>query len=746
MLQKALCAILTVCIVFSLVGCSDNMVLKNKTFDSKTSSLKPKNGDVIAENDSYKMIWVSSNCSVALIDKKNDLQFGTTPISEGEPTVGTLGMPIKKHALVESAVVIEHVNSDNKEDQSLSSTSVVKNGRVVTKKINSGISVEYYFDDVEIMIPVEYVLRDDSLLASINTNDIQENEQKVTSISLLPFWCSVKNDTENAYLVYPSGSGTLIKSDTISQTGVTYSSQVFGRDPVMTLDDCISSEKSIRLPVFGAKSDNYGSIAIIEDSSESAIIETKVGSSAIKYSAVYAKFQVRGYSKNLARFMQGVKKELNIYSSNMINGRTSVVFYPLNSEKSDYTHMANIYRKYLEDNNFLNSKSNDRALNFSFVGGTMVDRSFLGVPYKTLLSSTTVKEAQSITKDIKEKTDTSFNVKLLGFGTTGIENNSFAGGLKIGKELGTKNDLSNFSDYCIDNSLNLYFDFDIIKLKKGGSGYNRFFDVAFSSLNKIADVYKYDLVTRSKINESKYNLLSRELLSEASDKILKKVNSWNLSGISLNSLSNTAYSDYSIKDSTKYYSKGNICNDVTDILEKITEKYKISGDDANVYAAVLSDVVYNSPTRSSDENIFYCDIPFYQIVFKGKVALTGETINTSSNWKTTFLKSVESGCGLNYLLTGKYYTDYINYNGEEFFSSKYDDIKDKIFEDYSVSKEFYSKILNQEIVSHKILDNLLRETIFKNGVAVYVNYSDKDLVSLIGKVKALGFVWGEITE
>ena len=70
--------------------------------------------------------------------------------------------------------------------------------------------------------------------------------------------------------------------------------------------------------------------------------------------------------------------------------------------------------------------------------------------------------------------------------------------------------------------------------------------------------------------------------------------------------------------------KGNMAKDVTEIFAKFGEKYKIASEDANAYAAAASDIIFNTPSVSGQERIFKYDIPFYQMVFKGYVAMTGE--------------------------------------------------------------------------------------------------------------------------
>lgn len=737
---------LCICLMLLLTACSGNTVWTNNSFDTKAISDKLQNEDVIAQNSSYRLVWQSAGCSVALIEKSTGKRWGTTPITEGEPQFDALGMPIKQDPQLESAVVVKYINPNtNLEEQALSANSAVKKGRVKAKLIKDGVRVEYYFDDIEVMIPVSYVLREDSVEVSVNTEEIQENAQKIAAIALCPFWCSAQNDEENSYIFYPSGSGALISNRTVSQTGVTHSAQVYGEDPVIALNDLVATEKEIRIPVYGAKSNDRATCAIIEESAESAVISAKVGSKATKHSGVYSEFLLRGYCPNMIDLVQGVDKQLNVYSASMIKGTIKVGFYPLTDDNANYSGMASVYRNYLKKKGFLNSDTEESFINVTLLGGMMVDKSFLGIPYKDLLAATTTEEAKAILKEIGETTNTSVNARLLGYGNSGLDNTEFVGGFTINRKLGSVSRLNELSKYCDENQINLYFDFDLLKIKKGGSGYNRFFDVAYSSLNKIADIYYYDTVTRSRIEESSYNLLSRELLQEVYKKTEKKIARWNVKGLSLSSLSSVAYSDYSVKDSVKYYSKASMGADVQKILKAASRKYNIAGEDANDYAAVLSDVVYNSPTYSSKEQIFECDIPFYQMVFKGHVDLAGQELNLSADRSKALLKTVEAGCGLNYILAANYYNSFINYNGYDFFDSLYSDVKDDIFADFGLLKDYYSDINGAEIVTHEILANGLRETAFDNGVKVFVNFTEEKQVSELGEVSPEGFIWGRVT-
>ena len=743
-MNKKICTFFfSILIIISLSACSGTVVWENKKFDKEASEHELTEKELIAENENYRMEWVSSNCSVSLTDKKTGQSWGTTPVSDGEPELDIFGLPLKKHPQVESALVVEYLNdSTDVEEQTVSYTGAVSEGRVSAELIENGVRVKYYFDSVEIMVPVEYVLREDSVAISIDAKEIEENNFRVTSIAITPFWCSAKNDEENSYLFIPSGSGAVVYPETLSQTGVTYTEQVYGKDPVMKTDDLPATRQSVRLPVYGAKTGDRATCAIIEEASESAVIEAKIGSSAIQYSGVCAKFQVRGYSPNLAQFMQGLEKQLNIYSNSMVDTKMTVGFYPLTGENADYSGMAEVYRNYLKENSGLNQTEDDSAWNITFIGGKTVIKSFLGIPYNDVLPATTLEQAGEILRELSESTDIPINARLVGFGETGLGIGSYAGGYSINKNLGSLSELSDLTDFCSENNINLYFDFDIFSLKGSSAGYSKLFDTAYSSLNKIADLYEYNVATRSRIEDTKYNLLKRELLVEAGEKLLDKIKKWNISGISLSSLSNTAYSDYSEKDSVRYYSKSQMGSDVTEIFKNVSEKYKTASSDANAYAAVMSDTVYDVPLSSSEELSFSADIPFYEMVFKGYVHMSGTSVNMASDSDTQILKSVESGTGLAFTLCNEWSNEFIDNTGYEFFGSEYSGIKEEIKENYSSLSVYYKAVNGAETEHHAILENGLRETVFSNGVKVYVNYSDTDKDSQLGKVPAGGFLWG----
>ena len=740
-MKRVICLCLILIIIFCLTACNAKNNFKVTEYEKKVPTNIPKE-NIIAENDNYILEWDKVNAGISLIEKSTSKRWGTTPIKEGEPTVDEYGMPIKRNPQLQSSLSIEYLSGDLKQVKTaISYTGAFKNGSIVTETVKNGIKIKYYFDKEKIMVPVEYILRNDGVAVNFNPKDIEESENLLLSVAIAPFWCSAENDSAGSYIFVPSGSGALVSCKTLSNQGSKYTYSVYGDDAVMQKEDLVTTEENVLLPVYGVKNGGEAVCAIIEGAAESAKINTILGSSSIGYSTVYASYQIRGYSSNVATMLNNTAQKRDVFADNIAIEPMTVSFYPLTDENANYSGMANTYKKYLKSQKYLSKKTDDSILNITLVGGTMIDKSFLGIPYRDLLAATTINDARVILDEISSKTNAKINAKLMGFGETGIDILDYASGFSINDNIGTIKELSQLSDFCKNSNIDLFFDFDLIRFKEKSSGYNTWFDVAYNACNKTAMGYEFDIATNSRIEDQNYYFLSRLNLQEGADKLQDSIKKWNLTGLSLSTLSNIAYSDYSVHENNDYYSKSNMGRDVKSIISKLSKDYKFAATKANEYAAVLADVIYDVPSSSTMDKSFICDIPFYQIIFKGYVPMSSTSINLASDTKKQILFNIESGCGISYTLTNEYYNEFIDSNTHYFYGTKYEDIKNSIFTTYNDLKDFYKSVNGAEIKSHNILDNGIRETVYDNGIKVYVNYTDVTAESPIGMVESFGYLW-----
>ncbi len=736
---------LLVCLflLFTLTACGEADLTVKLAFDKDVRS-NSLSDTLIAENDTYRLDYDDETGGVFLTEIATGNTWGTTPIvSEDEVEYDALGMPIKKHSLVQSVLYVEYRDTITYVNTNVDSYSgAKKSGRIVCKKFKNGngVTIEYYFDEQEFMIPVDFVLNDDYVSVSIDPARIQENAFPITSISLAPFWCSVKNDAENSYLFIPSGSGAIADNTTVSISGRAYKSYVYGQDLSMEELYSATNEKGTRLPVYGAKIGDIGAFAIIDKGSDSALINATSGSTAYKYSSVYASFQMRGYTQHQSQSFNSTTNNA-IYADNMIDTPVSVRFYPLTGEKASYSGMADVYRDYLIDECGLSKNGEDATLSLNLVGGTMITKSFLGVPYTTLYPTTTISQASDIISEIDESVEDDITVKLTGFGATGVDIGKVAGGYTVGGNLGSVSQLKSLGASAKEAGIDLFMDFDIVRYNSSGAGFSYFGDAVMTAGAQKADTYVMDIAVRNRLEDKIYRLLSPSKLVEATEKLIDKTASWNLAGISLANATSVSYSDYTDSSNPKYYSKSYFGEQISTAAKAIKDSGSaFMASDANLYAALAADIITEAPTASSNANFFIEDVPFYAMVFKGYVPMTTESINLSSNADKTILAAVEGGIGLNYTLISEWNNVLIDANYTYFYSTLYEGVKDDIIANSERLSDYYSKVEGAHIASSSIVSSGVHCTVFDNGVTVYVNYNDSSAETPAGTVEAMDYL------
>ena len=675
----------------------------------------------VAENSAFRLDWDTEYKRILLTDKGNGCVWSTTPSSALTVRTDAEGNPKTVHPQINSPIVIEYMDSDSQELVSIAAyASSVKSNAVSEEKIENGLRATYFFPDAEISVPVEYTLRENGVNIALDIGGITENEYKLCRISIAPFMCSIENSEENGYLFVPSGSGALIYKKSETDIPLTYSQEVYGTDSARHLEyeEKATTEKEIRLPVYGAKFGNKALCAIIEDGAESAAVEVSAAAANIGYSGVYSAFSVRGY-----QWVKIKNKYQRLYSESPAKGRASVTFIPLYGERAGYMGMAEVYRSYLKDKYGMSECENENMLSLEMVGGVNIKTSFLGIPRNDFLPVTTVKNAEKITEELYELTGQPFSVKLTGYGKSGIDIGKAGGGFSLNSELGSTSELKALSEYCKTNGIGLFMDFDLVRFNKSGSGIGTLSGKAVTVNGQTADCYEYGLWSGTRnYNTDKYFLVSRSKLPKLTERLEKAADKYSLYGVSLDTLSSSCYSDYSSADS---FVKGNMAADVGKILMQLKKRKTAAAcSDANDYAAVYASQLYDTPLQSSEFKLFDESVPFYQAVFKGYVPMSSPSLNTTPNECLTLLRAVEGGCGICYTLSGKYDIRLLTAASPDFYGSTYSDVKPIIEKTVSENKEYFECVKGAKITGHSILENGIRKTTFDNGCTVYVNYGD----------------------
>ncbi len=744
MKKRIFSVLLCLLLLFSLTACGDGgFTPSQKAFDTEVKASVPSDDQVITQNSKYSLEFDAETTGVVLVETATGTKWEVCPTPTGEQEFDSLGMPVKRHSFPQSVLEVGYMDTKISGGGNMVTTTydgVVDFGRIVYKPIDNGVTVEYYFESQEFMIPVDYVLYDDYLSISVDTTKIQENYMRVTYVSLAPFLCSVQNDTPDSYLFMPSGSGALLDTTSFNDQGLKYNAYIYGDDLTMEERYSATNQNYIRMPVYGYKSGNKGGFAIIDKGADAALMNSCTGNTAYKFSTIYPSFQLRGFTNHEATSFNSTYNA-NIYPNNMIEGTVSIRFYPLANENANYSAMADIYRDYLIAEKGLSKTDTQQDMSVTILGGTMITKSFLGVPYKTLLPTTTLEQASTIVSEISESVD-NLAVKLKGFTASGVDIGKIGGSYALGDGIGSVSQLKDFSALCIDKNVDMYFDYDLVRFGSSGKGFSTFSDSVMNSGVIKADQFIFDKAVRNNEEKLKYRLLRPVCFVDAVSKAVDKNNDFKLGGISFETLTSLSYSDYSDYNLTTAYNSKHLFGDaVSTALAQVKEGgQKFMATSANDYAAVVADIIVDTPTTSDDGISFVEDVPFYSMVFRGYTSLTGESINLSDNSKKAILGAVEGGIGLNYTLISQWDNSLIDALYPYFYSTVYSGVKDDMLATYGDLADYFDSIKGAKITSNTVVSSGVHSTVFDNGVTVYVNYNNKTVQTPVGEIGALDYI------
>ena len=157
---------------------------------------------------------------------------------------------------------------------------------------------------------------------------------------------------------------------------------------------------------------------------------------------------------------------------------------------------------------------------------------------------------------------------------------------------------------------------------------------------------------------------------------------------------------------------------------------------ANIYSAVLADVITESPVTSDKSNTFIMDIPFYQMVFSGTKPLYSTYINLAEDEQGALLKAVATGTRPAFAVAANYDIDLSVSSTFPLYGTLYED-NEKLIEaavkDYA---DFYKAIEGAAIESFETLPSGVTVTEFEGGITVYVNHGDTAADSPVGELAA----------
>ncbi len=729
------CVLFAVCciLLLSMVGCSSSKTETYPVYDGDAAVSTVASG-VVASNAAYELIWDETAYCVMLRDVQTGYIWSNIPyesLQEGDFN-STIDITVVKQ---------ENLTVDTFDGYS----DAVENGKVSCEKVENGVRVTYYFESAQISVPVIYTLGATSLDVTVDAQNIGEGDAyKILSVSVAPLLCSALNENEGSYVMVPSGSGSLIYAKETVEGTRKYSGLVYGRDLSQAYVELTVDEEALRLPVFGVKNGDNGMLCVMKDGAESATVQVEAGNRRTGYTTVYPTYYIRGYddlpTNSSNKAVLGGGDSYMVASTMRTSVNPTLSYFPLKGEDADYHGMAKCYRQYLESTGGMLKTSSGTNYGLTILGGAQVTGSLLGIPYDSTIATTTFAQAQTMLSSLSESTTIQPTVRLVGFGDRGVNPGSVAGGFSFASVFGTDAQRAALETYCADKGVSLFSDFDLVRFCLSGDGFSATSDVAQSASLRKSICYPIGTPQREKKLKYPYKLLSRSQLIPASEKLLNMADKKNLSGVSFMTLGHTAYSDFA--DSV-YAVKGNTQTEVSAIIKSFLEGGHAVAGGPNAYSAIASSVVFDVPTDNGGNFVFDAEIPFYELVFSGTKPIFGESVNLADDTNRAILRTLAYGAKLSFSVLYEYDTDltetdmlYAGMGASKLYACSFSANEKLINSTLEKYGALYEKINNASMVRYTALSASVTETVFDNGVTLYINHSDAVADSPVGELAA----------
>lgn len=700
---------------------------------------------LVAENDRLELHYDTVESQIILKDKLTQEEWRSTPDDIAQDKRATGVNKINR----QSDLIVQYHNTSYVTDQVNSYTGAIKKGDFTWELIENGVAIRYYFPKQGFVIPVQYVLEEDCLAASIISEGIEEEvwedpdtdpekKQSVMNVALLPFMGAAGSDDEG-YLIIPDGSGALIHFNNGRTGAAIYQQDVYGRDDALTIRKAATTTYDVNMPLFGIVRNGRALMAVVENGDYQAQFNAMVNGQLTGYSNAY--FAVQYIHMEANTIMPGSEHSTDVMlPTNTFRdmGNFTVRYYPLAAENATYADVAAAYRAQL---GLKESIADAATQQLEMVASIPSIDTFLGVPYESVRVLTSYEQAAQTLRDFAAEGLNDLTLRYTGWSKQSVRGKMVTG-LDLDNRLGGKKAFDGLRQAVKETGAEMVLAVDLIDIYEDGNGYWSLF-AATDSVNSTAkQVPEFLQSTGYQDPEGKpWYLLSPDKVPEAARKLAENL-SGQVDGVSLSMLGNTVYSSFG-KTGISRTSAGMYWQQA---LETLSGKIQtLSAKTASAYAFPYIEQVDATPCASSRFEVTDMEIPFYQMVTHGAMVLYTEPANEDGNVRKALLRAIEYGmypswrviAGDTALLSG---TDYASWHAASLDAWR-EEIKNTAA--WMAPLGVYA---GMQMTGHEQVTATLSVTTYANGDMVLVNYGSEDAEHLGVTVPALGYAIKEVSE
>ncbi len=695
----------------------------------------------VAENDLYSLSANYATGEISVLEKNTGKVWYSNPPERANDDLCAIKTRINSQLHIDFLNTKECITTtiDNFGES-------IRRGGMTHELIDNGIKFTFAFPMTGVIIPVQYTLDEDGLLAEVVTSEIQELWSErfiIQNITFLPFF-GAGGLEDDGYLFVPDGSGALIEFNNLKQSSQSYFGDVYGKNPINqeTKASTMVSEL-VTMPVFGAKCNDSAFLAVILNGDANSKVYASTSRKTSSYNQVYTSATIREYAikhmEGRQAFGGGQNSRIYEASKNLLEDHNyAVKYFFLEKDKADYVGMGERYREFLQERNELKKSklAEDKYLVLDVLGAVSIEQYVFGVKVPVVTAMTTYNQVCDIVKELKDSGVENLIINYIGAYKGGINAKS-QDEMKVESALGTKKEFRAMVEYLQSEDVVLFLEANPVDIYKSGNGYNINGVSSKTFFNAYGFQYQYELDTYKSLAAGTWRLMSPDIVSDFTENFAESVKNWNVNQISLDRLGDALYSNY---DKDNYISRTMTKQLWEQALEEAgkTMDY-VMVHDGNAYTLPYVDIVTDLSNSNSDFDMENHSIPFYQIAFQNAKVLASEGVNTTVDYRQAFLKALESGSSLKFNLFCTETTELVGTQHNDKTSYSYEFWKDTIIELYQEYDKVMENFTGEEIIHHEIVDKNVVLTQYESGT-ILINYGLEPYTYGDVTVEASGYV------
>ncbi|MHB8964080.1 MAG: DUF5696 domain-containing protein [Saccharofermentanales bacterium] len=582
---------------------------------------------------------------------------------------------------------------------------------------------------IRIALTVQYRIEDGSFIVNVPVGKIKcKNQYRLYSVSVLNMF-GAAGGQDKGYMFVPDGSGALIRLNNGKINTTIYSTTVYSEDRSKNEAEGINPVMTASMPVFGMKKGDNGFLAIIEGADAVAKIKADISGKQNSYNIIYPEFIVRD---NVLSDLGNIAGDLSmrVYQPTAISQDIQVNYRFLHGEESTYSGMARYYRSYLKERDELkvNEMTDQLPMLVDIYGAVQKNKNVMGVPMQAYVPLTSFAQAQAMLEDLNGSGVQNLDARYIGWYNKGVKNVNPAD-IRLIPQMGGKGSLDSLLEYANLNDISMFMNLNLLYLNQ---------DTTFDRINLKNDtihfmdrstgyVYGKNWINmRNNLDKSKCFILSpgsmMSLFSRFDGDFSRKAAGADLSFQLMNSDVNSDFNLDRTIDRTETTGK------YQEVYQSAVDKgYTLLMDGANKYGYAYADGIVKVPYFSNNFRITDGSVPFIQMILSGSIAYYGTPINTGADFSTDLLHIAETGSGLYAVLTHDYDQDITTAGFDYLYSVRYSVWKDNLTSSYQQLNKDLQGVAGVIISDHYILDEGITLTVYENGKAVLVNYTEETI-------------------